>query len=51
LAFLVAFGRVASGVHYPSDVLVGMVVGFLSFAVVRRLHHALRRRDLRRPSA
>lgn len=47
IAFAVAFGRIASGVHYPTDILGGIVVGFLSFAIVRALHQQLRKRDLR----
>jgi undecaprenyl-diphosphatase len=46
IASLVAFGRVAAGVHYPSDVLGGLIVGFVSFAMVRALHAAIRKRDL-----
>ena len=34
LAVLLAIGRVGAAVHYPSDVLVGFVVGALSFAVL-----------------
>jgi undecaprenyl-diphosphatase len=29
LAFLIAFSRVWVGVHYPLDVLIGAVLGFL----------------------
>jgi undecaprenyl-diphosphatase len=42
-AFGVAFGRVAVGVHYPTDVLAGLVVGFLAVVVVRLLRGAVRR--------
>lgn len=38
MAFLVAFGRVAAGMHYPSDVLAGMVVGVLAFFIIRFIH-------------
>jgi undecaprenyl-diphosphatase len=48
MAGLVAFGRVGAGVHYPSDVLAGALLGFLAFGLVRFIHHAIRRRDLRR---
>lgn len=47
IAGLVAFGRVASGVHYPTDVIAGALVGFIAFLLVRYLHQALRRRDVR----
>jgi undecaprenyl-diphosphatase len=35
LAFLVAFGRVAAGMHYVTDVLGGAVVGVVAFLIVR----------------
>ena len=35
MAVLVAFGRVAAGVHYPSDVLAGAVLGVACALVVR----------------
>jgi undecaprenyl-diphosphatase len=41
MAFLIAFGRVAAGMHYPSDVLGGAVVGVLSFVIVRAVHFGL----------
>ncbi len=47
LAGLVAFGRVAAGVHYPSDVIAGVFVGLFAFAIVRALHRSLRAKDLR----
>lgn len=51
IAFLmaagVAFGRVATGVHYPSDVLGGVAVGWISFLAVRFIHRAIRKRDVR----
>ena len=48
MAFFIAFGRVASGVHYPSDVLGGLIVGLISFGVVRYIHRAIRAKDLER---
>ncbi|MCX6781186.1 MAG: phosphatase PAP2 family protein [Candidatus Magasanikbacteria bacterium] len=37
LAFIIAFIRVAVGVHYPSDVLVGAVLGVVLSGLVYRL--------------
>lgn len=34
VAFLVAFGRVSAGMHYPSDVLGGIAIGLIAFACV-----------------
>lgn len=44
LAILVAMGRVVAGVHYPSDILAGLLVGALSFTFVRLGHGWLRKR-------
>jgi undecaprenyl-diphosphatase len=43
LALLVGLGRVLVGVHYPTDILAGAVVGALAFSFVRYLHYVLRR--------
>ena len=48
LAIGVAFGRVAAGVHYPSDVLAGALVGGLAVVIVRLLHAAVRRTSVYR---
>ncbi len=48
VALFIAFGRVASGVHYPSDVLGGLIVGLISFGMVRYIHRAIRAKDLER---
>lgn len=37
LADLVAVGRVVVGVHYPTDVLAGLVVGWFAFWIVRKI--------------
>ncbi len=42
MADLVAIGRVAAGVHYPTDILAGLVVGALSFTIVRLGHKWVR---------
>lgn len=46
IAGFVAFGRIATGVHFPTDVLGGVAVGFTSFLIVRFVHRSLRRRDV-----
>lgn len=43
VAFLVAFGRVAAGMHYPSDVLGGIAIGLLAFACVAVVRDQLKR--------
>lgn len=45
-AFLIAFGRMAVGVHYPSDILGGIIVGICAFLLVRFAHHQIRRKDI-----
>jgi len=47
VAAAVALGRIMAGVHYPSDILGGIFVGLLSFALVRHIHYQLKRRDLK----
>ncbi len=46
LACSIALGRIAVGVHYPSDIVGGVLVGFASFALVRFMHGELTRRDV-----
>lgn len=41
LAALVAFGRVAAGVHYPSDVVAGAVVGLLAARIALPVKQAV----------
>lgn len=49
MAALVAFGRIGTGVHYPTDVLGGIVVGVGSFLFVRHMHRALRAQRAHKP--
>lgn len=44
IAIFVAFGRVAVGVHYVTDIIGGAILGAASVALVRRLHRELRQR-------
>lgn len=46
LAVLVAVGRVLVGVHYPSDVLAGALVGIVAVYLVDLGHRSLRSKDL-----
>ena len=41
MAALVAFGRVASGMHFPSDVLGGAAVGVLAYVLVKAVQEGL----------
>lgn len=51
IAALTAFGRVAAGVHYPTDILGGIFVGLAAFGIVRIVCHQLARRDIVRSAA
>ncbi|HZK84035.1 MAG TPA: phosphatase PAP2 family protein [Desulfosporosinus sp.] len=42
LAILVAIARVYTGVHWPSDVLIGVIVGLLSARIMRALSPLLK---------
>ena len=44
LAILIALSRLYVGVHYPTDVLAGVVIGILSAACALQIVRALRRR-------
>ena len=41
MAIFVALGRIAAGMHYPTDVIGGALVGLLAFGIVRIIHHGL----------
>jgi len=41
----VAIGRMAAGVHFPTDILGGLFVGMASFIIVRLGHKALRKKQ------
>lgn len=48
LASLVALGRLFVGVHYPTDLLGGAVLGIACASLVRVLHRSIRRKDIER---
>ncbi len=48
VALFVALGRVAVGVHHPTDILGGVAVGIGSFLLVRLVHRAIHRHDIER---
>lgn len=41
MALLIAFGRIMAGMHYPTDILGGIAVGVIAFAVVRAVHRGI----------
>ncbi len=41
LAILVSFARVFVGVHYPTDVLAGLLIGFVSSRIMWKFAHRL----------
>lgn len=48
IATLIALGRLAVGVHYPTDLLGGFVLGSGCFLLVRYLHRQIRTTDIER---
>lgn len=44
-ASLIALGRMAVGVHYPTDIVAGVLVGLLSAVVVRAAYRDLRKKS------
>jgi undecaprenyl-diphosphatase len=48
VALIIAFARVMVGVHFPTDILGGIIVGIGSFMCVRFLHGQIRTPDIER---
>lgn len=48
VAALVALGRIVVGVHYPSDIVGGILVGLFSFWIIRVIHRQIRMKDIER---
>ena len=45
-AGIIGLARILVGVHYPSDVAVGVVVGFSGFMLIRVIHKWLKLKDV-----
>jgi membrane-associated phospholipid phosphatase len=43
MAILIALGRMAAGMHYPTDVIGGAAVGVLAFVIVQKVREGLRK--------
>lgn len=41
VAVMVAFARVAVGVHYPTDIFGGLVIAAIAFAAVKKMHREM----------
>lgn len=48
IATLVALGRLAVGVHFPTDLVAGLVLGLSCFLFVRTMHRQIRKPDIER---
>jgi undecaprenyl-diphosphatase len=46
IAVLVAFGRMAVGVHYPTDILGGLVIAAIAYQLVKKIHSEVWNRRL-----
>lgn len=46
IAVLVAFGRMAVGVHYPTDILGGLVIAAIAYGLVKKIHSEVWNRRL-----
>ena len=43
MALLIAFGRVAAGMHYPTDIMGGIAIGIIAHVIVRLVQEGMSR--------
>jgi len=44
VAFLISIARIAAGVHYPSDIVAGMIVGIVSAWIIKENYDWIKRK-------
>lgn len=43
ISFISALSRVVAGVHYPADILAGIIIGFLAYLIARKIINYLQK--------